>query len=67
MNLTGYGADTVVVIGHGGHIEGFNADDRYLPEHEWTIIVLDNTNGDVGRVGRDLVRLLLGQRVAAPR
>lgn len=63
----GFGSDTVVVIGHGGHIEGFNADDKYIPEHDWTIIVLDNTNGDVGRVGNDLLRLLLGQSVTAPR
>ncbi len=34
---------------------------------EWTIMVLDNTNGDVGRIGIDLVRLLLGQSVAAPK
>ena len=67
VNRSGFGADTVLSIGHGGHIEGFNSDDRYLPEQEWTVIVLDNTNGDVGRVGSDLVRLLLGQKVAAPK
>ena len=67
VNRSGFGADTVVVVGHGGHMEGFNSDDRYLPEREWTVIVLDNTNGDVGRVGSDLVRLLLGQSVASPK
>lgn len=67
VNRTGFGADTVLSIGHGGHMEGFNSDDRYLPQREWTVIVLDNTNGDVGRIGSDLVRLLLGQRVPAPK
>ncbi|MFK7844947.1 MAG: serine hydrolase domain-containing protein [Rhodothermales bacterium] len=66
VNRRGFGADTLLSIGHGGHIEGFNSDDRYFPEREWTLIVLDNTNGNVGRIGNDLVRLLLGQQVSAP-
>ncbi|MEM0964273.1 MAG: serine hydrolase, partial [Bacteroidota bacterium] len=67
VNQRVFGPDTVITIGHGGHIEGFNSDDVYLPEREWTVIVLDNTNGDVGRVGQDLIRLLLGHEVEPPR
>lgn len=66
VNRRAYGPDSVLSVGHGGHIEGFNSDDRYFPEREWTIIVLDNTDGDVGQVGTALTRLLLGQPVDLP-
>ncbi|MEM1270496.1 MAG: serine hydrolase [Bacteroidota bacterium] len=62
-----YGGDTLLVAGHGGRIEGFGSDDVYYPEEEWTVIVLDNTNSDVGRVSNDLVRLLQGIEVELPR
>ncbi|GAB5519404.1 MAG: serine hydrolase domain-containing protein [Rhodothermales bacterium] len=66
FNRRAFGPDTLLTVGHGGHIEGFNSDDRYFPEREWSLVVLDNTNGDVGRVGSDLVRLLLGQEAEGP-
>ena len=67
VNRRAFGPDTLLSIGHGGHIEGFNSDDRYFPDRNWTVIVLDNTNGNVGDVGNDLVRLLLDQTVEPPR
>lgn len=36
VNRRPFGPDTLLSVGHGGHIEGFNSEDRYLPEREWT-------------------------------
>lgn len=60
------GDASLVVVGHGGRIEGFRSDDKYFPEREWTVIVLSNHRDDVAKVADDLTRLRLGQSVELP-
>lgn len=63
----GFGSDTLRLVRHGGGIGGFFSEDRYFPEHDWTIVGLDNARGDIGGLADDLTRLLLGQEVDLPK
>lgn len=61
------GDATVAAVGHDGDLPGFSSFLVYLPETERTIVVLDNTQGDVRAVALGIVRLLAGETVEPPK
>lgn len=61
------GEKDVRVVEHGGGIFGFRAALWYLPEEEYTIVVLDNTEGRSGAVATAIFRLLHGLEVEMPK
>lgn len=56
----------VRIVEHGGGIFGFRAALWYLPEEEYTIVVLDNTEGRADLVANAIFRLLHGLAVEMP-
>jgi CubicO group peptidase (beta-lactamase class C family) len=60
------GDKDVRIVQHGGGIFGFSAALWYLPEEEYTIVVLDNTEGRADLVANAVFRLLHGLPVEMP-
>lgn len=61
------GEKRVRVIEHGGGIFGFRSALWYLPEEEYTIAVLDNTEGHAGGVATTIFRVLHGLEPEFPK
>lgn len=55
------------VVEHGGGIFGFSSSLQYFPEEEYTIVVLDNTQGRPGQVAAALFNVLHGLPVVPPK
>jgi CubicO group peptidase (beta-lactamase class C family) len=76
MNGYGYGIGvgeitvgevTVSAIRHGGGINGFSAQLWYLPEDEYSIVVLDNTTQNTSRIADALARAVYDQPQDLPK
>ena len=61
------GEKRVRVIEHGGGIFGFRSALWYLPEEDYTIVVLDNTEGHAGGVATTIFRVLHGLEAEMPK
>ncbi|MBE0645945.1 MAG: serine hydrolase [Bacteroidetes bacterium] len=61
------GEKDVRVVEHGGGIFGFRAALWYLPEEEYTIVVLDNTEGRADFAANAAFRILHGLDVEFPK
>ena len=61
------GERSIQVVDHGGGINSFSAQLRYLPEEALTVVVLDNAEGDTEAVADALTLLFCGQPVEAPK
>ncbi len=60
------GGPTVRVIEHGGGIFGWSTGFRRFPDDRSTIILIDNTSGDVAPLQADLTRVLHGLEPEGP-
>ncbi|MBO0931326.1 serine hydrolase [Fibrella aquatilis] len=60
--------DSLLVIGHGGGINGFNTDISRLPQDKQLVVLLNNTGGaPLGDMRRNILRILYDQPVQAPK
>ncbi|MFZ1730264.1 MAG: serine hydrolase [Bacteroidota bacterium] len=60
------GEKDVRIVEHGGGIFGFRSALWYLPEEEYTIVVLDNTEGRADQVANAIFNVLHGLPVEMP-
>lgn len=67
LEIRTFGEVSTLVTGHGGAIEAFETDDRYLPEEQLTTIVLSNTGGDVAGIANALLNLAFDNPVSLPK
>jgi len=56
-----------LVTHHGGGLEGFNTVIERVPEERLTVIALGNQNGPVQQLGNELVEIVQGNAVEAPK
>lgn len=63
----GESGDSVTVIEHSGGIFGFAATLRYLPDDDHTIVLLDNTSGDLEPILNGITNILYGEPASPPR
>ncbi len=64
----GQHADSLLVISHGGGINGFNTIIKRLPADKHLIVLLNNTGGaPLGAISRNIGRILYNQPVEAPK
>lgn len=61
------GERTVAAIRHSGGINGFSSQLWYLPDEDYTIVVLDNTAADTRSVTDAVARVLYGQPQPVPK
>jgi tetratricopeptide (TPR) repeat protein len=61
------GDTTVSAIRHGGGIPGFSAQLWYLTDGDYTIVVLDNTDENSGRIADAIARAVYGQPQVVPK
>ncbi|MBX2796323.1 MAG: serine hydrolase [Myxococcales bacterium] len=60
------GGPSVRSIGHSGRIEAFGSENWYLPDGEWSVVVLSNTGSGVGALADDLIRVVTDRPVQPP-
>lgn len=60
--------DSLLTIGHGGGINGFNTNITRLPKDKQLVVLLNNTGGaPLGAIQRNLLNILYNQSVTPPK
>jgi CubicO group peptidase (beta-lactamase class C family) len=62
-----FDGEEVAIYAHGGRIEAFTTEDRYIPNGDWTVIAISNAFDNPNTVANGIHALLIGKDAPPPK